>query len=89
MTRLGIRIDFLKQKWPDLLKMARAGKLQMWPVGWITQYGEGDSFMQLAVREEHRAVEQLALQAAEYDELYRKTKRDARRAGAHRALPHA
>ncbi len=47
MTALGIRIEFLKQKWPDLLKMGRAGKLQMWPVGWINTYGEGDAFMQL------------------------------------------
>ena len=47
MTAIGIRIDFVKQKWPDLLKMGRAGKLQMWPVGWITTYGEGDAFMQL------------------------------------------
>ena len=47
MKAIGIRIDFVKQKWPDLLKMGRAAKLQMWPVGWITTYGEGDAFMQL------------------------------------------
>jgi len=39
MKDLGIRIDFVKQKFPDLLKMGRAGRLQMWPVGWITTYG--------------------------------------------------
>ncbi len=36
MTAIGIRIEFVKQKWPDLLKMARAGQLQMWQLGWIT-----------------------------------------------------
>jgi len=30
LTALGIRIDFVKQKFPDLLKQARAGQLQMW-----------------------------------------------------------
>ena len=30
MTALGLRIDFVKQKFPDLLKQARAGQLQMW-----------------------------------------------------------
>jgi ABC-type oligopeptide transport system substrate-binding subunit len=33
MDAIGIRIDFVKQKWPDLLKMSQAGKLQMWHVG--------------------------------------------------------
>ena len=36
MRGIGVRIEFVKQKWPDLLKMARAGQLQMWQVGWIT-----------------------------------------------------
>jgi ABC-type transport system substrate-binding protein len=30
LTALGIRADFVKQKFPDLLKQARAGQLQMW-----------------------------------------------------------
>ena len=34
MRDIGIRIEFLRQKWPDLLKMSRAGQLQMWQVGW-------------------------------------------------------
>src|SRR4029434_9812712 len=33
MRDLGIRIEYLHQKWPDLLKMARAGQLQMWQGG--------------------------------------------------------
>ena len=33
MDAIGIRIEFVKQKWPDLLKMSQAGKLQMWQVG--------------------------------------------------------
>jgi ABC-type transport system substrate-binding protein len=33
MDAIGIRIEFIKQKWPDLLKMSQAGKLQMWQVG--------------------------------------------------------
>ena len=35
MKAVGIRIEFVKQKWPDLLKMGKAGQLQMWRVGWI------------------------------------------------------
>ena len=75
MTRIGIRIDFLVQKWPDLLKMGRAGKLQMWPVGWITAYGEGDAFMQLLYSGNIGQSNYSRFRNDEYDELYRQTKR--------------
>ncbi len=75
MTALGIRIDFLKQKWPDLLKMGRAGKLQMWPVGWINTYGEGDAFMQLLYSKNIGQSNYSRFALPEYDELYRKSKR--------------
>ena len=75
MTAIGIRIDFVKQKWPDLLKMGRAGKLQMWPVGWITTYGEGDAFMQLLYSKNIGQSNYSRFVNAEYDELYRQSKR--------------
>jgi ABC-type transport system substrate-binding protein len=75
MTAIGIRIDFMKQKWPDLLKMGRAGKLQMWPVGWINTYGEGDAFMQLLYSENIGQSNYSRFALPEYDELYRKSKR--------------
>jgi ABC-type transport system substrate-binding protein len=75
MTALGIRIDFLKQKWPDLLRMGRAGKLQMWPVGWINTYGEGDAFMQLLYSRNIGQSNYSRFALPEYDELYRQTKR--------------
>jgi oligopeptide transport system substrate-binding protein len=75
MTALGIRIDFLKQKWPDLLRMGRAGQLQMWPVGWINTYGEGDAFMQLLYSRNIGQSNFSRFALPEYDELYRKTKR--------------
>ncbi len=75
MTRIGIRIDFLVQKWPDLLKMGRAGKLQMWPVGWITQYNEGDAFMQLLYSRNIGQSNYSRFALPGYDELYRQTKR--------------
>jgi ABC-type transport system substrate-binding protein len=75
MTAIGIRIDFLKQKWPDLLKMGRAGKLQMWPVGWITQYGEGDAFMQLLYSRNIGQSNYSRFSRPEYDAVYAKTKR--------------
>jgi oligopeptide transport system substrate-binding protein len=75
MDAIGIRLDFLKQKWPDLLKMGRAGKLQMWPVGWITTYGEGDAFMQLLYSRNIGQSNYSRFSLPEYDELYRRSKR--------------
>jgi peptide/nickel transport system substrate-binding protein len=74
MTAIGIRLDFVKQKWPDLLKMGRAGKLQMWPVGWITTYGEGDAFMQIMYGPNSGQSNLARFVNAEYDELYRASK---------------
>ncbi len=75
MTAIGIRIEFIKQKWPELLKMGRAAKLQMWPVGWITTYGEGDAFMQLLYSGNIGQSNYSRFRNAEYDELYRQSKR--------------
>ena len=75
LARIGVRVDFLVQKWPDLLKMGRAGKLQMWPVGWITQYNEGDAFMQLLYSKNIGQSNYSRFALPAYDELYRQTKR--------------
>ena len=47
MTAIGIRIEFVTQKWPDLLKMARGGKLQMWQLGNRSTSTEGYGFLSL------------------------------------------
>jgi hypothetical protein len=47
LKAIGIRVEFIKQKWPDLLKMGKAGQLQFWRIGWINAYAEGDAFAQL------------------------------------------
>lgn len=75
LAKIGLRIDFVVQKWPDLLKMGRAGKLQMWPVGWITQYNEGDAFMQLLYSRNIGQSNYSRFAFPAYDELYRQTKR--------------
>jgi ABC-type transport system substrate-binding protein len=47
LNAVGIRVEFVKQKWPDLLKMARYGQLQMWFLGNISTTPEGFGFMSL------------------------------------------
>jgi ABC-type transport system substrate-binding protein len=75
MKAIGIRLDFLKQKWPDLIQMGKHGKLQMWRVGWITYYGEGDAFAQLLYGKNIEQTNYARFALPEYDELYRASRR--------------
>lgn len=73
MRAIGVRIEFLQQKWPDLLKMARAGQLQMWMVGWTAT--SADAFMQLAYGPNGGETNMSFFRNAEYDDLFRRSRR--------------
>jgi oligopeptide transport system substrate-binding protein len=73
MRDIGIRIEFVTQKWPDLLKMARAGQLPMWQVGWTAT--SADSYMQLAYGPNGGESNLSFFRNAEYDDLFRQSRR--------------
>jgi ABC-type transport system substrate-binding protein len=75
MKAIGIRIEFYKSKFPDLIKMGKAGQLQMWRLGWINLYGEGDAFMQLLYGPNIGQTNYARFSLPEYDELYRASRR--------------
>ena len=75
MKGIGIRLEFLKQKWPDLIQMGKHGKLQMWRIGWITAYGEGDAFAQLLYGKNIEQTNYARFSLPEYDDLYRASRR--------------
>ena len=77
MKAIGIRIEFFKQKFPDLIKMGKAGQLQMWRVGWINLYAEGDAFVQLLYGPNIGQTNYARFSLPEYDELYRASRRIA------------
>ncbi len=71
MNAIGIRIDFVKQKWPELLKMARdGGQLQMWAVGWFNNSGDGDAFVQLLYGPNAGQSNIARFRNADYDRAY-------------------
>ncbi|CAD5373261.1 Bicyclomycin resistance protein [Rubrivivax sp. A210] len=43
MLAIGIRMEFVAAKWPENLKAARAGKLQMWGLGSLADSSDGQS----------------------------------------------
>ncbi len=72
MREIGIRIEFQQQKWPDLLKMARAGQLQMWSVGWTAD--SADSYMELGYSPSGGQTNLAFFKNDEYDDLFRKSR---------------
>jgi ABC-type transport system substrate-binding protein len=75
MKAIGVRIEFLKSKFPDLLKMGKAGQLQLWRLGWINLYAEGDAFVQLLYGPNVGQTNYSRFSLPEYDELYRASRR--------------
>jgi len=47
MDAVGIRIEFTKQKFPDTLKQARAGQLQLWGLANTNSNDNGSGFLDL------------------------------------------
>ncbi len=41
MDAIGLKITFLKNKWPELNKMSEAGQLMMWGLQWASNIPEG------------------------------------------------
>jgi ABC-type transport system substrate-binding protein len=70
MNVIGIRIEFNKQKWPDLLKAGRLGQLQMFQLGNINTTSEGFGFLGLLYGG-HAGFSNLArFKQPDYDRLY-------------------
>jgi len=44
MDAIGVRVTFLKNKWPELNKMSEAGQLMMWGLGWISTVPDGRDY---------------------------------------------
>jgi ABC-type transport system substrate-binding protein len=70
LMSLGLRVEFVKQKWPDLLKAARLSQLQMWQLGNINTTPDGFGFFGLLYGK-HAGFSNLSgFKLAEFDRLY-------------------
>jgi ABC-type transport system substrate-binding protein len=70
MTAIGIKIEFVTQKWPDLLKMARGGKLQMWQLGNRSTSTEGYGFLSLLYGGNAGLANLSRFKQADFDRIY-------------------
>ncbi|MBH9553636.1 bicyclomycin resistance protein [Inhella sp. 4Y17] len=70
MDRLGIRIRFKLAKWPENLKAARAGKLQMWGVSWSASIPDAEDHLGLAYSANIGQANYARFKLPEYDQLF-------------------
>ena len=74
MTAVGIRIDFVTQKWPDLLKMSRLGQMQMWQLGNRATSTDGYGYLGLLYGGNAGLANLSRFKQADYDRLYEQSK---------------
>ena len=70
MSAIGVKIEFVTQKWPDLLKMARNGQLQMWQLGNRSTTTEGYGFLGLLYGPNGGLANLSRFRQPDYDRLY-------------------
>jgi ABC-type transport system substrate-binding protein len=75
MDDIGINMAFHKAKWPDLLKESKAGKLQMWGLGWTAPFPDADSFFVMLYGPNSGQANHSRFQNAQFDKLYEQAKR--------------
>ncbi|MFG6412423.1 ABC transporter substrate-binding protein [Roseateles sp. DC23W] len=74
MDALGVNMTFKIGKFPEQLKAANAGALQMWGVGWVGTTPDGDTFLALGSGAAKGKANKPRFQLAAYDALYEKQK---------------
>ena len=74
LDAIGIRVTFLKQKWPELNKMSEAGQLQMWGLSWISSIPDGDPFASPLYSRNVGTSNDARLKLAEFDKAYERSR---------------
>jgi len=72
MDAIGIRMEVDVEKWPDLRKKSKLGKLQNWHLAWSADYPDGENFYQLLYGPNCGSSNDGCFQLKEFDQLYEK-----------------
>lgn len=75
MDAIGINMAFRKAKWPDLLKESKAGKLQMWGLGWSAAIPDADAFFVMLYGPNGGQANHSRFDRPEFNRLYEEAKR--------------
>jgi len=69
---IGVRVQFRAAKWPENMKSARAGKLQVWSLGSLADVPDGQSSLQRVYGPQSGNQNLARFHNAELDSLYEK-----------------
>jgi len=72
LAAIGIRMEVLSEKWPDLRKKSKLGKLQSWQLAWNTDYPDGENVYQLLYGPNCGSSNDGCFQLPAFDRLYEK-----------------
>ena len=75
MKALGVNMSFRRAKWPDLLKESKAGRLQMWSLGWNAAVPDADAFFVMLYGPNEGQANHSRFRVAEFDRLYEQARR--------------
>jgi ABC-type transport system substrate-binding protein len=75
MDAIGVRIDFVKQKWPELIKMSNGGKLQMFRLGRTSVLRDGGGILEILYgRNIGAGLNDSRFNLPEYDRLFERAR---------------
>ena len=74
MDAIGLRIRFLKQKWPELNRMANSGQLMMWGLGQVASIADADAFYTLLYGGNVGLSNYARFRLPEFDRLYEQSR---------------
>ena len=74
LDSIGVRLEFQKDRFSDLLKLENQCRLMMRMAAWIADYPDGDNFMQLAYGPNKGQSNNACYESREYDRRYEKAR---------------
>jgi ABC-type transport system substrate-binding protein len=72
MDGIGLRTEFRKAKWPELLRESRAGKLMMWGLGWTAGSPDAQTFYDILYGKNKGQSNHTRFDLPEFNALYDK-----------------
>jgi oligopeptide transport system substrate-binding protein len=74
MDAIGVKMVFLKAKWPDLNKQSQLGKLAMWQLAWGADYPDAENFFQSLYGGNIGQSNRAKFKLPAFDKLYEQTR---------------
>ena len=75
LDAIGVRVEFHKDRFAELIKLADQCRLMMKHSAWIADYPDGDNFMQLLYGPNSGQTNAACYRSPEYDKRYEKSRR--------------